>query len=203
MNLMPLIVFAGGMGLLALSPGPGLAAVLSRSLVSGFGSGLRVVLGLIIVDFLFLAAAVLGLSAVSQVLGPFFQVIKYAAAAYLVIAGWQLIRSRSKVLVVKETAPEPAWNDVLLGAVITLGNPKAILFYSAFLPAFFDIHAIGVAEYFVICAIITVVSFSVYAAYILIAAKSLGAVRSHRLTDWLHKASGATLIGTGLVVATR
>ncbi len=188
---------------MALSPGPGVAAVLSRSLVSGYRSGLRVVLGLVLIDFFFLAAAVLGLSAVSQVLGPLFQVVKYVAAAYLVFAGWKMVSRRTTSLKLETTATDAAWKDVLLGGVVTLGNPKAILFYGAFLPAFFDVQAIGVEEYLVICAIILVVSFPVYAVYMLIAAKSVRAVRSNRLTDGLHKTSGAMLIGTGLFVATR
>ncbi len=65
-----LAAFAIAMAVLAASPGPGLAAVLSRALSVGPGAGLRVVLGMIVVDFLFLGVAAAGLSAIAAALGP-------------------------------------------------------------------------------------------------------------------------------------
>ena len=87
MEMTSLLAFAIGLTLLALSPGPGLAAILSRSVVSGIKSGAMVVIGLLLIDFLFLGLAILGLAAVSALLGPMFQVVKYAAALYLIWLG--------------------------------------------------------------------------------------------------------------------
>ncbi len=201
MGIDVLIAFATGMFLLALSPGPGLAAVLSRSLVSGMRSGSMVVLGMVLIDYLFLGLAIIGLSAVATFLGPLFQIIKYASALYLIWLGYKYIQTANKEILLKSGKATSYLKDVGLGAVVTLGNPKAILFYGAFLPTFFDIPRIGFQEYLIICGIITAISVIVYGIYMIFAQKSLGLSASHRLTKRINQTAGAMFVGSGVVIA--
>ena len=73
--------FVGAFFLLAVSPGPGLAAILSRTLGGGMPSGFAVTAGLVIGDAIFLCIAMVGLSAIASAMGPMFQIVKYAGAA--------------------------------------------------------------------------------------------------------------------------
>lgn len=66
------VAFAIGMFFLALSPGPGLATIISRALVSGPAAGLAVTGGLVLGDFVFMAIAMVGMTAIAAALGPFF-----------------------------------------------------------------------------------------------------------------------------------
>ena len=93
MSLETTAVFAFAFFLLALAPGAGLAAILSRTLGSGLNSGLAVTTGLVVGDFIFLGVAMAGLSAIAAAIGPLFQVVKYAGAAYLMWLGYRAFRA--------------------------------------------------------------------------------------------------------------
>lgn len=162
MALESALAFAIGMFFLALSPGPGLATILSRALASGPLAGLAVTAGLVIADFAFIAVAMAGLTAIAATLGPLFQVIKYAGALYLVWLGYRAFRGSGAVLTVAPRGGKGLLKDVGLGFLVTLGNPKAILFYGALLPSFLDLGRIGFGDFLVLCAIIVVVSYAVY-----------------------------------------
>lgn len=203
MEMTSLLAFSMGITLLALSPGPGLAAILSRSVVSGTKSGAMVVIGLLVIDFLFLGLAILGLAAVSVLLGPMFQVVKYAAALYLIWLGVKSLRSAGKPMMISPASAATHLKDVGLGAIVTLGNPKAILFYSAFLPTFFDVSKIGVIDYLAICAVIIIVSAIVYGTYIVMADKSRSFLTSGRLQKRLNQTTGIVFIGSGAAIALR
>jgi len=198
-----LLAFAIGMTLLAASPGPGLAAVLSRSIISGPMSGTMVVIGMVLVDFLFLALALIGLSAISTLLGPLFQIVKYAAALYLLWLGYQSIETAGKPIAITPQSTSSYFKDIGLGAIVTLGNPKAILFYSAFLPTFFDVSQIQVGDFVVICVILTAISFLVYGAYMLLAGPLGRAFGSSKLKKRLNQTTGVVYIGSGAAIALR
>lgn len=198
-----LAAFAIAMAVLAASPGPGLAAVLSRALSVGPGAGLRVVLGMIVVDFLFLGVAAAGLSAIAAAFGPWFQAIKYLAACYLIYVGIQTLRHARRQATQPAVAPSSStFGDVSLGGLVTLGNPKAILFYSALLPAFFDIAALGTGDYLSICSVIVAVSLAVYGTYIAMATKVFKAANTMVLRR-IQIGSGLTLLGSGTFLALR
>src|SRR5262245_59661962 len=109
------VAFGIAMFFLALSPGPGLATIISRTLASGPLAGLAVTAGLVLADFLFMAVAIVGLTAIAAALGPLFQVVKYAGAAYLFWLGWRAFRGSGKPLMVAPKGGHGLARDVGLG----------------------------------------------------------------------------------------
>jgi len=195
--------FAIGMFFLALSPGPGLATIISRSLASGPVSGLAVTAGLIIADFIFIGVAMAGLSAIAAALGPLFQIIKYAGAAYLFWLGYRAFRGAGAPLMVTPRRGNGLLRDIGLGILVTLGNPKAILFYGALLPTFLDMTRIHFGDFLILCAIVVVVSYVVYGGYILLAERSRRLLSSTSASRLFNRLTGTVLIGAGVAVATR
>jgi threonine/homoserine/homoserine lactone efflux protein len=198
-----LLAFAVGMTLLSLSPGPGLAAILSRTWTSGLGAGFAVTAGLVVGDFLFLGIAAIGLTAIATTLGPLFQIVKYAGALYLIWLGVKLILAASKPLTVEASPPVHLGRDVGMGLLVTLGNPKPILFYSALLPTFLDVTAIGIGDFLLLGAVVVAVSFTVYGGYMVLADRSRRMLASTAVVRRLNQATGAVLVGSGIVVASR
>ena len=94
-------------------------------------------------------------------------------------------------------------DDVMLGSLVTLGNPKAILFYSALLPAFFNVNLLVTTDILAICSVITLVSFFVYGIYMTVATEALKATRNANMLKRIQLGSGLTLIGTGVFIAAR
>jgi threonine/homoserine/homoserine lactone efflux protein len=204
MTMHTAIAFGVAMFFLAVSPGPGLATIISRALASGPVAGLAVTAGLVLADFLFMGVAMVGLTAVATALGPLFQTVKYAGAAYLVWLGYRAFRGTGKPLVVAPKSGQGGLaKDVGLGFLVTLGNPKAILFYSALLPTFLDMTRIQFGDFLILAAIVVVVSYLVYGSYIFIAERSRRLLSSTSASRLFNRLTGTVLIGAGIAVATR
>ena len=203
MALESAIAFAIGMFFLALSPGPGLATIISRALASGPMAGLAVTAGLVLADFFFMAVAMVGLTAIAAAFGPFFQIVKYGGAAYLLWLGYRAFRSTASPLVVVPRSGKGMIKDVGLGFLVTLGNPKAILFYSALLPTFLDMTRIRFADFLILAAIVVVASYVVYGGYIFLAERSRRLLSSRAASRLFNRLTGSVLIGAGVAVATR
>jgi threonine/homoserine/homoserine lactone efflux protein len=197
------IAFVIGMFFLALSPGPGLATIISRALASGPLAGLAVTAGLVLADFAFMAVAMVGLTAIATTLGPLFQIVKYAGAAYLLWLGYRAFRDSAKPLIVTPTSGKGIVKDVGLGFLVTLGNPKAILFYSALLPTFLDMTRIGIGDLLSLAGIVVVISYLVYGGYIFLAERSRRLLSSTSASRVFNRLTGSILIGAGVAVAAR
>jgi threonine/homoserine/homoserine lactone efflux protein len=197
------IAFAIGMFFLALSPGPGLATIISRALASGPVAGLAVTAGLVLADFAFMAVAMVGLTAAATALGPLFQIVKYAGAAYLLWLGYRAFRSSAGPLIVAPKSGKGLIKDIGLGFLVTLGNPKAILFYSALLPTFLDMTQIHVDDFLILAVIVVVVSYLVYGGYIFLAERSRRLLSSSSASRIFNRLTGSILIGAGVAVASR
>jgi threonine/homoserine/homoserine lactone efflux protein len=199
-----ILAFAGAFVILAVSPGPGLVAILSRTLGDGCAAGLAVTAGLVIGDAVFLAIAMVGLSAIASAMGPLFQIIKFAGAAYLVWLGVQAFRSASAPVSIEAAHSRGGLvKDLGLGLIVTLGNPKPIIFYGALLPTFLDLSRIGVLDFAVLMSVVVVVSFVVYSAYMVIAHRAGRLLMSGNTAKRLNQTTGVMLVGSGLVVASR
>jgi threonine/homoserine/homoserine lactone efflux protein len=203
MTFETMLAFAAAMLLLSLSPGAGLAAILSRALGSGAKAGFAVTTGLILGDFTFMAIAMIGLSAVASAMGPMFQVVKYAGAAYLLWLGYRAFKTSDQTIEITAQQSAALWKDVALGLFVTMGNPKPILFYGALLPTFLDMTAIGPTDFLILGTLVSVISFVVYGGYIFMVERSRRVLASTRAVKRLNQATGAMLIGSGIVVAAR
>jgi threonine/homoserine/homoserine lactone efflux protein len=203
MTLHTALAFGVAMFFLALSPGPGLATILSRALASGPLAGLAVTAGLVLADFFFMGVAMVGLTAVATALGPLFQIVKYAGAAYLIWLGWRAFRGSGKPLVVAPKSGQGRARDIGLGFLVTLGNPKAILFYGALLPTFLDMTRIHASDFLILAAIVVAVSCLVYGTYIFIAEHSRRLLSSTSASRLFNRLTGTVLIGAGIAVAAR
>jgi threonine/homoserine/homoserine lactone efflux protein len=203
MTIESAIAFAIGMFFLALSPGPGLATILSRSLASGPFAGLAVTAGLVLADFVFMGIAMVGLTAIATAMGPLFQVIKYAGAAYLLWLGYRTFRGAGTPIAVAPRSGRGLLKDVSLGMLVTFGNPKAILFYGALLPTFLDMTRINLGDFLVLAAIVVVISYIVYGVYILIAERSRRLLSSKFASRVFNRLTGSILVGAGVAVAAR
>jgi threonine/homoserine/homoserine lactone efflux protein len=203
MTLEYAVAFAIAMFLWAILPGPGLAAVVSRALGSGPKAGIAVIAGLIVADVVFMGIAIVGLLAIATTMGPLFQFVKYAGAAYLVWRGYRAFVGAERPMAVEARASGVLWRDIGLGLLVTLGNPKAILFYGALLPAFLDMTKIGFADFLVLTGIVAGISALVYGGYMILADRTRRLMASTKAVKRLKQATGTILVGAGIAVATR
>ena len=204
LSLTTMLAFAGAFFLLAVSPGPGVATIVSRAIHGGVASGLAAATGLIIGDFLFIGLALAGLSALASTMGPVFALVQYAGAAYLVWLGWTMLNAPTVPLAVTDHAVRgPLWKDTALGLLVTLGNPKPILFYGALLPTFVNVAEATWRDGVILGGIVVAISYCVLGAYSVAAARSRSLFTSSHAVKRLNQTTGVVMIGAGVAVATR
>lgn len=148
---------------ISFTPGAGAINTMSNALNQGWRRSMWGVLGqqaALIVHVVIVAAGVGLLVARSPIL---FEAIRYAGVAYLVYLGIRLMIARP------EPAPdpdrpiprEPAWSIFRRGFWVNLLNPKAIVFFLAFVPQFIDLDRDPLPQYVILIGTVIVVDILV------------------------------------------
>ena len=197
------LTFALAFFLLVVTPGPAIATIVSRTLNSGILTGFALTFGFIIGDFIFLSVAILGLAKLAATMGPFFRIVKYLGAAYLIYMGYKAFTSEAKPLSLVPQREDSFLREMGSGLLLILGNPKPIVFYSALLPSFFDLNRFGPSEFAILFGIIICISLVVNGAYTLLADKTRRLFASVKAIKRLNQTTGTVLVGAGLAVAVR
>ena len=203
MTLLSTLSFALAMLVLAASPGPGVFATIARSLSCGFRPALAVVAGIIMGDIIFLLFAIFGLAILAQTLGDFFIIIKLLGGGYLIWQGIRIFFSNTSLTDAETKVASSKSSNFLSGLLITLGNPKVILFYCGFLPTFVSMSALTLADFFIIIAVITIALVAVLGTYAWLASSARQLLKTPRQMKRLNRTAGGVMITAGVSIAGR
>ena len=122
---------------LAVTPGPGVMYIVTRTVTEGRASGLASAAGVALGNFGNALGASLGLAAVFSASSLAFEVVRYAGALYLLFLAWKALRMKHPQAVpASNSIRKPASPALRDGFFIALFNPKTALFFAAFLPQF-------------------------------------------------------------------
>lgn len=203
MSLQLYTAFVLTCAVMAIIPGPTATLIVANALRHGTGAGLKNVAGTQVGLAVMIAVAGIGLTSIIAMVGQWFDLLRYAGAAYLVYLGWKMWRSPAFDLLGADTPTPPKGprgGFLLQGALVALSNPKMLLFFGAFFPQFIDParpYGPQIALMGVTSMIVAALSDGTYA----LLAGTLGRTLSKRRLRILTKASGACLIGGGLWLA--
>lgn len=196
------LVFFSAALALNLSPGPDLLYVLSRTLAGGWRIGVASACGVCSGALVHVAAAALGISAILATSALAFTVVKYVGAAYLVYLGIQALRAAGDGMrATLEAGPRTsAWQAYRQGILVDILNPKAAIFFMAFLPQFVRPEQGAIAlQLLVLGVLVVVVAIVVECLLVLLANRASAALRRNRkLSQWLDRLLGSILIGLGI-----
>lgn len=202
MDLTTLMTFAVALGIAAAIPGPGVAALVGRSLATGFKPTLPMVLGLIAGDLIYLTIAVLGLAFIADSLGTFFFVVKWAGIAYLLYLAWKFWSSESGPLAANANVTNASpFQTFLAGLAVTLGNPKTITFYLALTPTIVDVANLTLISYLELVGIVLAVLGVVITSYVALAAKARTAFAKPAALRRLNRTAATLLAGAAAGLA--
>ena len=185
--------------LIAIIPGPTVTVIIANSLKHGARAGLLNVAGTQLGLALMMLTLVVGLSSVIAAMGWAFDWLRYAGAAYLVWLGWRLLRSPD-VITEADAASAPRGGFLLQGFVVIMANPKALLFFGAFIPQFIDPKGHYVAQIALLGATAMLVALLSDGAYALLVGRA-GELLSRKRVRLVSRVSGACLIGGGFWLA--
>ncbi|WP_337995673.1 LysE family translocator [Oleispirillum naphthae] len=198
-----LLAMAVALSIAAATPGPAVFAIVSRAMARGFRDAAAMALGIVLGDTAYFLAALTGWSAVAHAFGDVFSAIRIVAAAALVVMGGRMIHASFSAREETAQPPAPSRRMFAAGFLLTLGNPKTILFYLAFLPTFIDLTTVNVWGAAGLVGVIFTVVGGVMLTYAALAARAGHGLRNPALSRWMHRGAGATLIGAGAAVAMR
>jgi leucine efflux protein len=178
-------------------PGPGTLALLTSTAKGGMRGGSAATLGVILGDQVLLWLAVAGVAALLAAHPGWLQGLQWLGAAYLGWIGLKLILAREGSTPVVNIHVGHYLRQAFL---ITLLNPKAILFYMAFFPLFIDPAQHRGTITFVVMAVTIAVITAVYCLLLCALAERVRAqVQAHRrLAKALERAAGVLLIAFGI-----
>ena len=128
-------VFLTAAFLLAITPGPGIFYVLTRTLTGGTQEGVLSSLGTFLGGLIHVIAAALGFSAILSTSATAFLIVKYVGAVYLIWIGIKMIRTRDREPG-KRSSSGNSTRAIHQGVLTELLNPKTALFFLSFLPQF-------------------------------------------------------------------
>ena len=174
-----LLAFLAAAFLLAVIPGPGVAYIVTRTLVQGRASGLASVAGVAFGNFGNAAAASIGLAALLATSATAFSFIKYAGAAYLCYLGIEALRSNPSGAS-SQASQTSNWRVLGQGFLVALLNPKTTLFFAAFLPQFMQPTAAPVLQALALSALFVAVAAATDSGYVLLASAVAPALQSSR-----------------------
>lgn len=183
-----------------LIPGPGNLVLITSTTKGGIRGGFAAALGVILGDQVLSWMAVAGLAAVLATSPVAFEAVQWLGAAYLVWLGAKMLLAKPGAAPILNIKPYHYLRQAL---VITLLNPKAIVFYMAFFPLFVDpVHNRGLITFGFLAATIAVLAFLYCVVAILLTHFLAERLRTHRsISVALEKLAGLCLVGFGLRLA--
>ncbi|NVK72687.1 MAG: LysE family translocator [Oceanospirillaceae bacterium] len=196
------ITFFLAIFIFGITPGPGIFAILARSISKGARASFSLCVGMVMSDIIYLVMACYGLATIASAWEEVFLVIRYVGAAYLIYLGWKMWVSpvsTASANDLQEVNSNVA--SFIQGFMISASNPKVILFYVAFLPTFMDLTILSASD-------IVLASFLTFVALLLgLTLISVGAsqarrfMKSERSMKRLNRTAGGIMASAGAFLA--
>ncbi len=167
--------------ILAFSPGPDNIYVLTQSISNGSKAGLATVAGLISGCIVHTALLALGISALITTSPTAFLAIKVLGASYLLYLAFKVYKSDSSITFANETERKPYGKLFKIGVVMNLLNPKVMLFFLAFFPAFlWNPEENTATQFFILGGTFMVVSFLVFGTIAMLSGQIANLLRDNK-----------------------
>jgi len=204
MSLYGLAAFCAAYLLAVATPGPGVTAVLARSLAHGMRGAPAFIAGFLLGDLIWFAGAAAGLAALAQTAQTVFLVVRYAGAVYLTYLAYRLWTAPAQRVKIEDLDASNRPLRLFLGSLsLTLGNPKPMIFFVALLPTVIPLGALHFADDVVIVVAIAVILPIVLSIYALTASRARQLFREPKSIRLLNRGAGTAMAGAAIVVATR
>ncbi|MBB2916313.1 LysE family translocator [Cupriavidus alkaliphilus] len=189
---------------LAITPGPAVVYIVTRTLAQGRQAGLASIGAVALGNLGNAIGASLGLAVLFSVSALAFTVVKYAGAAYLIWLGLRALRGAGTSAAggAPEESPRSLRQVVRDGFVVALLNPKTAIFFAAFLPQFMNPEGSALAQSLALGVAFVLIAATTDACYVMAAAAVMPALRrAGRARAMGRYLTGAAFIGLGIFTA--
>ncbi|MGC6537472.1 MAG: LysE family translocator [Candidatus Puniceispirillaceae bacterium] len=186
-----------------ITPGPGIIAILARTMSTGVGLGLIMGVGLMSGDFIYLIAILASFHSLSDIVAPYIIAIRVIGACYLAYIG--VMQWRAPVWTDQQTMPVKESHlsvvqTFLAGVAISATNPKVMIFYLSFLPAFVDLGMLTFADSVIVCITIAFALFMGVLIYAFGAHTLYRLIKDDKTAKRVNQITGSLIIGVAIVM---
>lgn len=177
----------------AAIPGPAQGALLGQVVSRGAKSTVPFIGGMVLGNAVWLLVATLGLAALALQFEQLFVAVKWLGVAFILFIAWNLWSKNTEQS--PATPQRSVSRGLLSGAVLTLSNPKAVVFFGAVLPHAFDLTALSAPEVIFITALGIGIDLTIQLAYLVAASRIKRAIQSPMAMKRLNRASAGVMTG--------
>jgi homoserine/homoserine lactone efflux protein len=204
MELHIYLAFCVATSIMIALPGPSVLLTVAHSVSFGWQSALATVAGETVGIAVQLIIAAIGLTSLLNIVAEAFDWLRWAGAIYLIYLGIKQWRSANEPLEI-DTSSVSKTNLFVQGLVITIPNPKSLIFIAAFLPQFIDpTHSFGL-QFAIIVPTFLVITFMATSVWAIVAGNVRGYLNSQQAFRSVLRTAGGLMIiaGIGLALARR
>jgi threonine/homoserine/homoserine lactone efflux protein len=200
-NATSLLLFIVPFSIASALPGPAQTALVARVAVRGMGEAVPFAIGMVTGNAAWLCLAGFGLSAIALQLHVLFVVVKWLGVAYLIHMARRLWTAPTGL----RTSPvrSSRSSGFAGGVALTLGNPKALVFFTAVLPQAFDLTKLNASSLFLVLLLGLGIDSFVQTGYVLFAGLARATLQSSRRLRVVNRCSAIVLTCSGAAIATR
>ncbi len=196
-------MFVCGVFVICATPGPNMLHVMSRSQRFGFSRSMAAMAGCLAAILLALTASVAGLAALLIASPLLFEVLRYVGAGYLIYLGVSAWRGGGSPLDIAADGQPPArsaWQLFRGGFLVSISNPKMLLFAAAFFPQFIDRSRPQATQFAILVATFCVLELFWYGVYAVGGSTLARFLSRPAWQRWLDRAAGTIFIAFGLAL---
>jgi threonine/homoserine/homoserine lactone efflux protein len=191
--------FIAAVVVLMLIPGPNVAMIVANSVAWGTRYGLLTVAGTVVAMLPQLALTALGMTAILEEAGAWFGWAKWLGVAYLFYLGVRQWREIPAELLAIRAQPRSGRSIFARGFLVSLTNPKTLMFYSAFLPQFISPSRPIAPQLALLCATCPIVALTIDSLWATVAGRARHVLAAHGKLR--NRVSGGLLMGAGVGLA--
>ena len=200
MELLTLISLMFATFVYAISPGPGIFAVLATSTRYGPIAALWLSIGHVIGDILYVSIAMFALTFLAQTIEQSMVYVRIFGAAYLLYIGFQQYRSMGvsfKDAKIKKSIIQLLFSGFIVGGT----NPKTIIYYLSFLPIFIDLNNLTLATEVQVIVVVGITVLFVLSLANILGLRLRKSVKDPETIQKVNKITGITMMLVGVFVA--
>lgn len=203
MTLSALLIFAVAEFFFAVTPGPSSAALVTRVIYRGWRSVMPFLLAMWLGEVIWLTFAVAGLSYIAQTFYWAFNVIKYLGAAYLLYLAYKMWTAPVDTKEAAMPSVEKPLRMFFAGLAISIGNPKIMIFYMAFLPSLIDMAMVTPFVWLQLTITLGLALAAGDMLWVLLASQARRWLKSPRAMKIANRISGTVMGGAAAAIASQ
>ncbi|MCP4706385.1 MAG: LysE family translocator [candidate division Zixibacteria bacterium] len=201
-----ILIFSMTVFVASILPGPSMLLALTHGMYFGAKRTIASAMGNVTVTLIQASISIAGLGTILLASEAVFQFIKLAGAAYLIYMGINILLSSKLLLPTGEfnhsTKHNPLKKMYLQAALVTVGNPKAIVFFTAIFPQFIDHDAAYLPQFCILLTICALMAFCCFMIYAICGQKIVSLFPKSIFRKYIKRIIGVSFIGVGLGLAT-